>query len=109
MTRSKTNKNRLDKVQHMGLRVILGAMKTTPVHDMEKTANVESLERSRSIKVLTQGEKLKRLPSHPFHKKLGQPTKTRLKRQSLTHQYKDLRGAREDILNVLCDLLAPPN
>ena len=31
-----TNKSRLDKVQNMALRVILGAMKTTPVHDMEK-------------------------------------------------------------------------
>ena len=27
---------RLDKVQNMALRVILGAMRTTPAHDMEK-------------------------------------------------------------------------
>ena len=76
---------------------------------MKKTANVEPLERKRSIKVLEQGEKLKRLSSRPLHEKLGQPTKNRLKRLSLNHQYKDLRGAHEDILNVLCDLLAPPN
>ena len=42
-TAAKTNKSRLDKVQNMALRVILGAMKTTPVHDTEKTANVEEL------------------------------------------------------------------
>ena len=108
-TTAKTNKNRLDEVQNMGLRVILGAMKITLVHEMEKVANVEPLERRRSIKVLTQGEKLKRLPSHPLHEKLGQPTKNRLKCQSLNHQYKDLIGAHEDILNVLCNLLAPPN
>ena len=35
---AKTNKSRLEKVQNMALRVILGAMKTTPVHGMEKTA-----------------------------------------------------------------------
>ena len=35
-TAAKTNKSRLDKIQNMALRVILGAMKTTPVHDMEK-------------------------------------------------------------------------
>ena len=35
-TAAKTNKSRLDKVQNMALRVILGAMKTTPVHYMEK-------------------------------------------------------------------------
>ena len=44
-TAAKTNKNRLYKVQNMALRVILGAMKTTPVHDMQKTAKVEPLER----------------------------------------------------------------
>ena len=32
-TAAKTNKSRLDKVQNMALRVILGAIKTTPVHD----------------------------------------------------------------------------
>ena len=60
-TAAKTNKSRLDKVQNMALRVILGAMKTTPVHDMEKTVYVERLERRRSLKILNQGEKLRRL------------------------------------------------
>ena len=35
-TAAKTKMSRLDKVQNMTLRVILGAMKTTPVYDMEK-------------------------------------------------------------------------
>ena len=72
---AKTNKSRLDKVQNMALRVILGAMKTTLVHDIEKTANVEPLERRRSLKILIQGEKLRRLPSYPLHTNLAQPTK----------------------------------
>ena len=74
-TAAKTNKSRLDKIQNMALRVILGAMTTTPVHDMEKTANVDPLERRRSLKILIQGEKLRRLPSHPLHTNLAQPTK----------------------------------
>ena len=49
-TVAKTNKNRLDKVQDMVLRVILGAMKTTPVHDREKTANRGPSERRRGPK-----------------------------------------------------------
>ena len=32
----KTNKSMLDKVQNMALRVILGAVKATLVHDMKK-------------------------------------------------------------------------
>ena len=35
-TAAKTNESRLDKVQNMALRVILGTVKTTPVHDMGK-------------------------------------------------------------------------
>ena len=35
-TAAKTNKSRLDQAQNMAMRVILGAMKTTPVHDMGK-------------------------------------------------------------------------
>ena len=53
---AKTNKSRLDKIQKLALRVILGAMKTTPVHDIEKTANVEPLERRRSLKILIQAK-----------------------------------------------------
>ena len=84
----------------MGLRLILGAMKTTPIHEMEKTANVEPLERRRDLKVLLQGEKLQRLPAHPLHSRLQQPTKNRLKRQSLNHQYKTLRAQHRDILET---------
>ena len=107
-TAAKTNKSRLDKIQNMALRVILGAMKTTPVHDMEKTANVEPLERRRSLKILFQGEKLRRLPSHPLHTNLAQPTKNRLKRQSLNHQYKELSRTHQDIVDVPTELLTDP-
>ena len=65
-TAAKTNKNRLDKVQNMAVRVILGALKTTPVHDTEKTANVAPFETRKNLKILIQGEKLRRLPSHPL-------------------------------------------
>ena len=37
-TAAKTNNSRLDKIQNMALRVILGAMKTTPVHDSGKNS-----------------------------------------------------------------------
>ena len=107
-TAAMTNKNRLDKVQNMALRVRLGAMKTTPVHVMEKTANVEPLERRRSLKILIQGEKLRRLPSHPLHTNLAQLTKNRLRRQSLNHQYKELSRTHQDIVAVPTELLTDP-
>ena len=107
-TAAKTNKSRLDKIQNMALWVIHGAMKTTPVHDMEKTANVEPLDRRRSLKILIQGEELRRLPSHPLHTNLAQPTKNHLKRQSLNHQYKELSRTHQDIVDVPIELLTDP-
>ena len=98
-TASNTNKNKLDKVQNVALRAIVGAMKTTPIKEMEKRADLEPLELRRTFKVLTQTEKIRRLPGHPLHKKLAAPTKNRLKRQSLNHLARDLRRTHEDILD----------
>ena len=43
-TAVQTNKSRLDKVQSMALRVILGAMKTTPMHDTEKSSRLDKVQ-----------------------------------------------------------------
>jgi hypothetical protein len=43
-TVAKTNKAKLDKIQNWGFRLILGAIKTIPVKDMEKTTKIEPLE-----------------------------------------------------------------
>ena len=80
--------------------MVLGAMKTTPTNDMEKTADVEPLEIRRNTKVLLQGEKMRRLTTHPLHSRLGEGTKNRLKRKSLNHLFKELRGPHEDILQA---------
>ena len=40
-TASKTNKSKLDRVQNMGLRIILGAVRSTPIQQMEKTADLQ--------------------------------------------------------------------
>lgn len=85
-------------MQNSGLRIILGAMKTTPIQKMEKTADVEPLETRREYKALTQAEKAKRLHSHPLHKKLQGRPGSRLKRQSLKHILRDLQAAKSDIL-----------
>ena len=98
-TASNANKSKLDKVQNVALRAIVGAMKTTPIKEMEKRADLEPLELRRAFKVLTQTEKIRRLPGHPLYKKLAAPTKNRLKRQSLNHLARDLRRTHEDILD----------
>ena len=64
-TASKTNKSKLDRVQNMGLRIILGTMGSTPIQQMEKTADLQPLECKREYKDAIQGGKLKRLHDQP--------------------------------------------
>ena len=103
-TASNANKNKLNRVQNVTLRAIGGAMKTMPIREIEKRADLEPLELRRTFKVLTQTEMIRRLPNHPLHSKLAAPTKNRLKRQSLNHLARDLRRTHEDILDpqILC-------
>ena len=64
-TSAKTNTNKLDQVQNMGLTTILGAMKSPPIATMQKTAGVELLDSRRNAKLLTHGENVNRMPDHP--------------------------------------------
>ena len=93
------NKSKLDKVQNVALRAIGGAMKTTPIKEMEKRADPEPLKLRSTFKVLTRTEKIRRLPGHPLHKNLAAPTRARLKRESLDRLARDLRRTYEDILD----------
>ena len=109
-TAAKTHTNKLDRVQNIGLRTILGAMKSTPIAMMEKTAGVEPLESKRQAKLLTHAEKMKRLPDHPLHTRLQDLTKNRLKRKSLNHMVKQHQKRQTDILidnPELCERLNP--
>ena len=86
---AKTHANKLDRVQNIVLRTIVGAMKSTPIAMMEKTAGVELLECRRQAKLLTHAEKMKRLSDHPLHNRLQDLTNNRLKRKSLNHIKRD--------------------
>ena len=97
---SNTNKSKLDRVQNMGLRIILGAMRSTPLQQMEKTADLQPLEWRCEYKAAIQGEKLKRLTSHPLHQKLQHGSKNCLKRKSFKHKLKDLQKENADLLEA---------
>ena len=86
-TAAKTYTNKLDKAQNIGLWTILGAMKTTPMAGMEKTAGVEQLERKRQAKLLIHAEKMKRMPDHPLHQKLKENISTLAKTTCVVFQW----------------------
>ena len=97
-TASRTNTNKLNKIQNASLRMITGAMKTTPITEMEKTAKLQPLENRRKEKCLVQGEKMKRLSTHPLKTRLEEPTKNRLKRTSPNHIVKEAQKEFETVL-----------
>ena len=101
---AKTHTNKLDHVQNIGLRTILGAMKSTPIAMMAKNpAGIEPLESRRLAKILTHAEKMKRLPDHPLHNRLQDLTKNRLKRKSLNHLVKQHQKRQTDIRQTTQD------
>ena len=112
-TAANTHTNKLEKVQSIGLRTIIGAMKTASVAEMEKTAGVEPLESRRQAKLLIHAETTKRMPDHPLHQKLKDPsplpptrTQNKLKRKSLNHIIKERQMEHADILTTdahLCE------
>jgi len=82
----------------MGLRTTLGAIKSTTITTMQKTAGVEPLDSRRNAKLLTHGEKMKVMIDHPLHKRLQDLIKNRLKRTSLNHVLKEQQRKHSDIL-----------
>ena len=88
---NKTNQQSLDKIQKQALRIITGAMKSTPITFMEQTTAMQPLQQRRQAKVLLQTEKYKCLPDHPMKEKVEGRTKNRIKRSSFTHEVKKLQ------------------
>ena len=101
ITATKTNTARLAKIQNASLRLITGGIKTTPISAMEKSTRLHTLEERREEKLLRQCEKLKRMQSHPLHTSLRDPTKNRLKRQSINHISKTLQRQHAESLPSL--------
>ena len=95
---AKANKTKLDKVQNLGLRCMLCAMRSSPIHEIKKIASIPLLETRREEKLLKQGGKLKQMKNHPLHAKLQAPTLKCLKRQSHNHLLKPCQRKNSEIL-----------
>ena len=98
-TAAKSNFDRVSKVQNQATRIITGAMKSTPIQELESITGLESLEDRRDTKLLVQAAKFKRLPDHPMNNRLSKPTKGRLKRGSFVHHSRILERRHQDLLD----------
>ena len=77
-------------MQNQATRIITGAMKSTPIQELETITGLQPLADRRDTKLLTQAAKFRRLQDHPMRDRLAQPTKRRLKRESFVHQSRKL-------------------
>ena len=67
-----------------------GAVKSTPIKDLESITGIQPLCDRRDMKMLVQDAKFKRVTDHPMNQRMGQPVCRRLKRNSFPHQAKEL-------------------
>ena len=108
-TAAKTNLSKLDKVQNQALRIMTGAMKSTPIQEMEKTTCIQPLNQRREAKTLMQGMKFRCLPEHPMNERLNRYTKNRLSRRSFVHEVKRLERLHAEALPTEVTPLHPPD
>ena len=91
-TAAKSNSCKLFRVQHQAMRMMTGAMRSTPISAMETVTGLQPLEDRQEIKVLTQAAKFKRLQDHPMHERMNQPTRGRLKRSNFLQHRGSSKG-----------------
>jgi hypothetical protein len=70
--------------------VMMRAMKSTPIVEMEKMGGTQALSKGRDTKVLIQAEKFLRIPNLPMKERFRNLALGRLKRSSFVHQAKSL-------------------
>ena len=84
-TTADSNLQKICRVQNQNLRIMTGAIRSTPIRDMESLSGLEPMEDRRDLKQITQLEKIKRIPHHPMKERSNKSTKSRLKRTSFLH------------------------
>ena len=103
-TGAKSNMDKLSRVQNQAMRMMTGAMRSTP---METATGLQSLEDRRDIEVLTRAAKFKGLSEHPVRERMSQPTKGRLKRSSFIYQSRTLERRNLELLDHIPKAIPP--
>ncbi|RUS91759.1 hypothetical protein EGW08_000467 [Elysia chlorotica] len=96
-TAAKSNLDKITKVQNQATRVITGAMKSTPIKELETITGLAPIVQRKDSKLLIQAAKFRRLPEHPMKDRMSQPVKRRLKRESFLHQVRSLEKKNQDM------------
>ena len=81
MTAAQSHQQSLQRVQNQALRIITGAMRSTPIGIMEQTAAINPLKSRWECKALLQYTKSETFETHLMHPRTKQPSSKRLKKE----------------------------
>ena len=98
MTAAKIHHQTTDKVQNQALRIITGAMKSTPIQSMEEITNIPPLRKRRDCKAMIQATKYQCSQDHPMNTRLKQLSSGRLKRSSFALETRALQRKYQEVL-----------
>ena len=88
---AKSHKDKLEKVQNQGLRIITGAMKSTPIVKMQEITGIEPLQKRWESKTLTSYTKASCLEDHPTHERTKKRGKERIRRTCFVRQAREIK------------------
>ncbi|KAK7101730.1 hypothetical protein V1264_020067 [Littorina saxatilis] len=91
MTAAKTHLQTLEIVQNQALRIITGAMKTTPIDKMQQVTGIPPLSKRRECKAMVQDIKYQCIPDHQMNARMKQLSSGRLKRSSYATETRALK------------------
>nr|KAG5689418.1 hypothetical protein BaRGS_017936 [Batillaria attramentaria] len=82
MTAAQSHQQTLQRVQNQALRIITGAMRSTPIEKMEQTTGIPPLKNRWECKAMMQYTKAEKTENHLMHSRTREPSSGRLKRSS---------------------------
>ena len=89
-TAAKSNSSKLSRMQHQAMRMMTGAMRSTPISAVETVTGLQPIDDRQEIKELTHSAKFKRLQDHPMHERMNQPRMGRPKRSNFIQHSRTL-------------------
>ena len=91
MTAAQTHQDTLEKVQNQALRIITGAVRSTPIEKMQQITGIPPLKQRRNSKALIQFTKAKAMEDHPMHDRTKNLGSGRLRRSNFISESKSMQ------------------
>ena len=102
-TAAKSNTEKTNRIQNQAMRMMTGAMHSTPISALETAIGLQFLEDRSNTKVLIQAAKFKRFTDHSMHSRMSKPREGRLNRSSFIHHRRILGKQQPELLDHMPD------